>query len=253
MSSGPDADQRVVVDAVVLALELHDLARGRCRRGRCASRASSPRCRRPSSGPCRPSRSARTTSSIGADLVLAGQAEADALAHPLVDVVVDARRRRGRGSPGRSPSAGRRTRCRRRPRPGRPCRDRRRSCRRPRPGSSSRCRRAGAPGRADTAPAGDRGGGAGSWRGGGLGGHEVLGCGFEGRPGPWDGRCAIRDAREPMLTHRGCGVNANSFRYGRVRCEWRLRTPRWMGRRAAPGPDQCQAAMSMATITSDTT
>src|SRR4029079_920788 len=31
-------------------------------------------------------------------------------------------------------------------------------------------------------------------RGGGLAGHEVLGCGF-GRPGPWDGRCAIRDAR----------------------------------------------------------
>ena len=59
-----DADQRVVVDAVVLALELHDLVAAGVGRGRRASRASSPRCRRRSGGPCRPSRSARLTSSI---------------------------------------------------------------------------------------------------------------------------------------------------------------------------------------------
>ena len=66
-------------------------------------------------------------SSADCDLVLAGEAEADAAAHSLVDVVVHARV--GVAEDGRvhSPCAGRRTRCRRGPRRGRPGPGRRRS------------------------------------------------------------------------------------------------------------------------------
>ena len=86
----PDADQRVVVDAVVLALELHDLLAAGVGAGdahrvhrRLGARHGQARHVDPAGQLAdeldRP------------DLVLARQAEADAAAHPLVDVVVDPR------------------------------------------------------------------------------------------------------------------------------------------------------------------
>ena len=86
----PDADQRVVVDAVVLALELHDaLAPGE----RAGEAHGMHRRLRAGHG------HARHVDPAGelaheldrADLVLTREAEAHALAHALVDVVVDAR------------------------------------------------------------------------------------------------------------------------------------------------------------------
>ena len=89
----PDADQRVVVDAVVLALELHDRSRpvnARARRMACIVASVPDTVMR-----------AMSTQPVSshheldrADLVLTREAEAHALAHALVDVVVDARRRR---------------------------------------------------------------------------------------------------------------------------------------------------------------
>ena len=86
---GPDADQRVVVDAVVLALELHDLvATGEGARDphrvhrRLGAGHRHPGLRDP--------RVELLDELHRPDLVLAGEREADAEPHPLVDVVVDA-------------------------------------------------------------------------------------------------------------------------------------------------------------------
>ena len=223
---GRDADQRVVVDAVVLALELHDLLAAGVGPGD-AHRVH----RRLGAG----HRHARLVDPAGQladelhrpDLVLGRQAEADALAHPLVDVVVDPRRRRGRGSPGRSPSAGRRTRCRRCPRPGRPCRDRRRSCPRPTPGSSSRCRRAStASARRYSVVLARRGWSGGVGAGGGFGGHGgPRACGLGRVTARWRGtaRCAIRDGARPSCHTAPASVNATFVPDGREPCESRSR------------------------------
>src|SRR6185295_19286258 len=84
-----DRDQRVVVDAVVLALELHDL--GAAGVGpRDAHRVH----RRLGAGyghPGLPDPAGHLLDQLHRlDLVLRGQGEADAAAHPLVDVVVHA-------------------------------------------------------------------------------------------------------------------------------------------------------------------
>ena len=83
-----DADQGVVVDAVVLALELHDLVAARVGAGD-AHRVH----RRLGAGHGHPGLVDPAGQLLDeldrADLVLARQREADALAHPLVDVVVD--------------------------------------------------------------------------------------------------------------------------------------------------------------------
>ncbi len=85
---GRDADQRVVVDAVVLALELHDLvATGEGPRDahrvhrRLGARDRHPDLVDPAGQ--------LLDELHGLDLVLRGEREADALAHPLVDVIVD--------------------------------------------------------------------------------------------------------------------------------------------------------------------
>ena len=84
----PDADQGVVVDAVVLALELHDLrAAGEAARDpHRVHRALGPRDGHPDL--LDPAGQLLDELS-GQDLVLAGEAEADAPPHPLVDVIVD--------------------------------------------------------------------------------------------------------------------------------------------------------------------
>ena len=136
-----DRDQGVVVDAVVLALELHDLGAAGVAAGD-AHRVH----RRLGAGHGHPGLADPAGHLLDElhrlDLVLRGEGEADAAAHPLVDVVVDPRVAVARGSPARSPCAGRCTRCRPCPRSGRPRRDRCRRCRRPRRGSSNPCRRA---------------------------------------------------------------------------------------------------------------
>ena len=86
---GPDADQRVVVDAVVLALELHDLRPAGVGPGD-AHRVH----RRLGAGHGHPRLADPRVELLDelhrADLVLAREREADAAAHPLVDEVVDA-------------------------------------------------------------------------------------------------------------------------------------------------------------------
>ena len=204
-----DADQRVVVDAVVLALELHDplAARVGARETHEVHRRLGAR-----------DRHARHVDPAGQladeldrpDLVLAGEAEADALAHPLVDVVVDARVAMAEdhraiahpqidvlipvGVPDEralSPVDVDRALA-----PGPEVRV----------GAARHVLR-GAPVQRQLALAAEAGGAG----GGGLGGHEVLGYGF-GWPGPWDGRCAIRDARDATLTYgpvgRQCEIRA---------------------------------------------
>ncbi len=83
-----DRDQGVVVDAVVLALELHDLAAAGVGPGDAhrVHRRLGPRDRHP--GLADPARH-RLDELHGLDLVLGGQREAHAAAHPEVDVVVD--------------------------------------------------------------------------------------------------------------------------------------------------------------------
>ena len=85
---GRDADQRVVVDAVVLALELHDLVAAGVG-PRDAHRVH----RRLGAGHGHPGLVDPAGQLLDQlhrpDLVLRGEREADALAHPLVDVVVD--------------------------------------------------------------------------------------------------------------------------------------------------------------------
>ena len=86
---GADADQGVVVDAVVLALELHDLVATR-ERARDAHRVH----RRLGAGHGHPGLRDPRVELLDElhrpDLVLAREREADPQAHPLVDVVVDA-------------------------------------------------------------------------------------------------------------------------------------------------------------------
>ena len=87
---GQDADQGVVVDAVVLALELDDLLAAGVGPGdpHQVHRGFGARDGHP--GHLDPAGDL-ADQLTGPDLILAGQREADAQAHPLVDVVVDAR------------------------------------------------------------------------------------------------------------------------------------------------------------------
>ena len=88
-SFGQDADQGVVVDAVVLALELHDLVAARV-----GPRDAHGVHRRLGAGDGHAGHvdpAGQLAEELHRpDLVLGGQREADAAAHPLVDVVVDA-------------------------------------------------------------------------------------------------------------------------------------------------------------------
>ena len=83
-----DADQRVVVDAVVLALELHDLLAARVGAGDAHRVHRRLGARHGHAGHVDPAREL-LDELHRADLVLARQAEAHAPAHALVDVVVD--------------------------------------------------------------------------------------------------------------------------------------------------------------------
>ena len=85
----PDADERVVVDAVVLAFELHDLVAAGVGTGDAHRVHGGLGAGHGHADLVHPA-GQLLDQLHGADLVLAGQREADAAAHPLVDVVVDA-------------------------------------------------------------------------------------------------------------------------------------------------------------------
>ena len=219
---GRHADQRVVVDAVVLALELHDLLAAGVRPG------DAHRVHRRLGARHRHARLLDPAGQLAdelhrPDLVLGREAEADAAAHPLVDVVVDPRVAVAEDHRAVARGAGRCTRCRPGPRPCRPGRDRRRSCPRPTPGSSSRCRRAStASARWYIACCASR-----------LSGGTVVAAGSvamkvlvlrawaASRPVAWDGRCAIRDGTRPSCHMAPASVNATFVPDDREPCESR--------------------------------